>query len=100
MLPAHGTQERDRLEEEAITIGLDALRREELNIPNALYAVHIAFRTRFIEERGLMDAAPGVGAKWEEALTDARTLERHVCQQWATTILRQSRAAGGVSAHQ
>jgi hypothetical protein len=87
MLPSHGTQARGRLEGDAIRIGLDALRREELNIPNALYAVHIAFRTRFVEERGLMDATPGVGSQWREAIGDARTLERHVCQQWATTIL-------------
>jgi hypothetical protein len=90
MLPKNGTRDRDLLEGEAIRIGLDALRREELNIPNALYAVHMAFRTRFIEQRGLMDVAPGVGDKWKEAIADARTLERHVCQQWATAILKTS----------
>lgn len=87
MLPPPGTHARKQLEDEALQISLDLLEREHGNLLNALYLTYMEFRTRFIEERGLMDAAPGVGEIWAQALTDARTLEEHVNQQWAKAII-------------
>jgi hypothetical protein len=64
MLPPSGTQAREVLEDQASQIGLASLARGEGDIPGALYSIYVAFRLRFIEERGLMDAAPGAGDQW------------------------------------
>jgi hypothetical protein len=90
MLPPSGTQAREVLEDQASQIGLASLARGEGDIPGALYTVYVAFRLRFIEERGLMDAAPGAGDQWQQALADARELERHVQQRWASMIAHAS----------
>jgi hypothetical protein len=90
MLPPSGTQARTLLEDEALQIGLASLARGQGDIPTALYSVYVAFRLRFIDERGLMDAAPGAGDQWHRALADARELERHVQQLWASMIARAS----------
>lgn len=86
MLPEIGTRDRENLEQEALQIGLQALHEHDGRITDALYAVYMHFRQRFIEERGLMDRAPG-GDTWTETLTDARHLEHYVSQIWATQIV-------------
>jgi hypothetical protein len=86
MLPEIGSAQRDQLEAEALDVGLCALQSQRDRIPEALYSVYSHFRMKFIEERGLMDSAPGVGAVWEGALADARRLEAHVSECWARTI--------------
>lgn len=86
MLPAPGSVDRLRLEQEALRIGLIALDAEHGHLPNSMYRVYMAYRTQFLEERGLMDAAPGVGEAWREALTDARQLEAFVNDTWAELI--------------
>lgn len=86
MLPEIGTRDRERLEDEALRIGLEALHEHEGSIPDALYQVYMHFRSHFIEEYGLMDQAPG-GDRWREALVDARQLEHYVAQCWATDIV-------------
>lgn len=90
MLPADGSSEWESMQREAISIATEALKQEQGNIPNALYKVYMAFRERFLEERGLMDTAPGGHASSVEALEDARLLEFYVCQQWASIILAAS----------
>lgn len=92
MLPEAGSPERAQLEEEALRIGLVALSSEHGNIPNALYEVYEHFPERFIEERGLMDVAPGVGEEWREALTNAHQLEAFVNDTWVITIWSASEA--------
>jgi hypothetical protein len=100
MLPPTGTHARTQLEDDAIQIGLDALQRENGNIPNALYLTYQAFRMRFIQERGLMYAVPGVGDIWREALQDARTLERYVTTRWAAAIAATLHASGNEASSQ
>ena len=87
MLPALGTQARNNLQAEAAAIGVRALENGDDSIPTALYNVYEAFRMRFIEERNLMDSAPGGSNAWREALTDARVLEHHVNTVWHAAIV-------------
>jgi hypothetical protein len=63
------------------------LREQHGDIATALYETYMHFRGRFIEERGLMDAVPGVGEIWAEALADACALRDHVTQRWADLIV-------------
>lgn len=86
MLPEVGSREREDLEQEALDYALAALHRHDGVISEALYETYIHFRERFIEQYGLMDSLPGFGERWREALTDARQLEAHVTQVWATAI--------------
>ena len=88
MLPEAGTPERKRLEEEALRIGLAALDAERGIIPRALYRTYEHYRTRYVEERGLMDQRPGGAEEWRDALTDARQLEALVNDTWARLIER------------
>ena len=92
MLPPLGTPARDALDEDAATIGIDALQRDG-NVANALYAVYQAFRVRFLEERELMDIVPGRCEASREALADARAVEAGVCSEWTSLIL----ASAGLS---
>lgn len=88
MLPDIGTYDRGRLEEEALQIGIESLNKNDGKITDALYEVYEHFRSRFIEERGLMDAVPSQASEaWSDALTDARRLEHHVSQCWATSVV-------------
>lgn len=79
LLPDIGTAERDLLEEEALRIGLNAIHEEDGRIADALYAVYNHFRTKFLNEATNLD--------FKDALTDARRLEYHVAQCWATDIV-------------
>jgi hypothetical protein len=85
MLPPPGTQARRELEGQAMRIGLDLLHQEQ-DLLKALYLTYTEHRMRFIEKRGLMDAVPGVGPAWAQALADARTLQEHVSQNWIKAI--------------
>ena len=88
MLPDCGTHALRLRNREALEVGLAALKDNEGCIPTALYLTYMAFRQRAIEEHNLMDAPPGGTREWADALADARLLERHVSQCWATAILR------------
>jgi hypothetical protein len=74
------------LQRDALRIGLAELERGA-SLADALYVVYDRCRTRFLEERGLMDEVPGRSIASREALADARLLERGVCERWARLIL-------------
>jgi hypothetical protein len=78
---------REKLEAEALDLGLRFLAETDGEIADALYLVYSHYRERFIEERGLMDIAPGQNLEWDLALRDARTLRQHVDQTWACAIV-------------
>lgn len=86
LLPEIGSRQRDQLEALAIEVGLAAIHDTDGNIPEALYQVYEHFRAKFLEEYELLDSPPG-GRVWDEALKDARILERHVSECWATAIV-------------
>ncbi len=58
------------------------LRDEYGNIANALYRVHMHFRTKFSEERGISMGDPG----WVDMLVDSRQLEAIVQSDWDAAI--------------
>lgn len=88
MLPDIGTVEREALEQEALDFGMEKLHESGGILPDTLYEVYEHFRSRFIKERGLLDGGM-TGDAWKDALTDARRLEAHVSQCWATAIVMQ-----------
>lgn len=84
MLPDLGTPEREALEQEALALGLEKLHETDGIIVEALYQVYEHFRERFLDEAG-----PNSNSEFKEALVDARRLEAHVSQCWATAIVMQ-----------
>jgi hypothetical protein len=86
LLPEQGTRERRELENEALAIALNALDLEHGNIPNALYAVYMTYRTQFIRERSLPMGTANPSAALSDALLDARQLEAFVNDAWAMAI--------------
>lgn len=86
-LPAPGTAARFELEREALTVAREALVEAGGNITDALYATYVTYRYRFLGWHRLLDSPPARTAEWIEALEDARTVERYVCEQWAVAIL-------------
>lgn len=84
VLPEMDTPERHRLEHEALQVGLLALEEEYGNLPNTMYRIYAAYRTRLLKERGLIDAPPG--EEWQEALTDAKQIQAHVNDSWVRVI--------------
>lgn len=85
MLPDIGTSERNALEAKALEIAIDFLEATNGNIPDALYLTYMSFRSKFAEERDLMDRAPS-GDAWREMVVDARQLEHYVSGVWTTAI--------------
>lgn len=75
---------------EALTLGFELLDKPGADILETLYEVYEHYRTRFIEERGLLDAVPGDSLDWAVALADARKLERWVHQIWRQELLSSS----------
>jgi hypothetical protein len=89
VLPGPGTPERERIDEEALALAEELLRRERGQIPHALYLLYMHFRDRFIEERGLVRADHD-DARWREALQDAATVADGVMSRWTEAILAKS----------
>jgi hypothetical protein len=94
LLPAPETAERVRLEREALAAGLVALEAEHGNLANALYSVHVTFRSRFLEERNLV-AGGEHPVEAQEAILDARQLEAYVNDSWAAAIYALPRSSDG-----
>ena len=68
-------------------MGEKFLEESDGEIAGALYLTYSHFRNRFLDERGLMDSAPGDDWEWDEALVDAQEMREYVDKTWATRIL-------------
>lgn len=88
MLPKSGTSERDLLDKEALLMGEKFLDETDGEIAQTLYLTYMHFRTKFLDERGLMDSTPDINPlQWDEALADALAMREYVDKTWAARIL-------------
>lgn len=88
MLPSPGTRERDLLEKEAVVLGEQLLEKNEGDLAVTLYEVYSHFRTKFLEERGLMDTTiDSARDEWDDALSDAMGMRHFLNQRWSSQIL-------------